>query len=259
MVWSQFNHWHFHHGRFNHGHFSSLVSIASASAIALLTLPLPAQAQPDCAAPGRGEYLLLAPTATAEAQTLVRSKAPSDATIAICRYFGETVTRIGGFNTESAASVWGQYLIRTTGIKVTIAAPIPTPVAAPIAAPASTPTTIPTTPSPTTPSPTTPSPTTPSPTTPSPTTRSTYNPKILGTGYAVLVNYNNRPEVAAQLRQAVNAKIGVVSYGERPYLLANQTEDQAAANAIMQLLSDRGFLAMVVDARRVVLLKSQIP
>ncbi len=247
MVWSQFN-----HERLNHGRFSNLVGIASASAIALFALPMQAQVQPDCAAPGRGEYLLLAPTATADAQTLVRSKAPSDATIAICRYFGETVTRIGGFNTESAASVWGQYLIRTTGIKVTIAAPIPTPVAAPattpVAAPiASVPTTTPIT-----------TPTT-TPTTPATTTRLIYNPKILGTGYAVLVNYNNRPEVAAQLRQAVNAKIGVVSYGERPYLLANQTEDQAAANAIMQLLSDRGFLAMVVDARRVVLLKSQIP
>ncbi len=197
----------------------------------LTPIPTQAQAQPDCAAPGRGEYLLLAPTATPEAQVLVRSKAPSDATFAICRYFGETVTRIGGFNTESAASVWGQYLIRTTGIKVTIAAPIVVP-----ATPSSTP-----------------SPSTPSPRTPP------YNPKILGTGYAVIVNYNNRPEVAKQLKQAVSGKIGVVSYGERPYLLANQTDDQTAANAIMKLLSDRGFLAMVVDARQVVLLRAQLP
>jgi hypothetical protein len=190
-----------------------------------------AQTQLDCAAPGRGEYLLLAPTATPEAQALVRSKAPSDATFAICRYFGETVTRIGGFNTESAASVWGQYLIRTTGIKVTIAAPITA---------AGVPTS------------------TPSPATPSRTSLR-YNPKPLTSGYAVIVNYNNRPEVATQLKQAVNGKVGVVSYGERPYLLANQTDDQTAANAIMKLLSDRGFLAMVVDARQVVLLKSQLP
>ena len=156
-----------------------------------------------------------------------------------------TVTRIGGFSTESAASVWGQYLIRTTGVKVTIATPLATPIT-----PATTP---PIAQTPVTPTPVTPTPAVPR-STPSP-----YGPKILGTGYAVIVNYNNRPEAAAQLRQAVNAKVGVVSYGERPYLLANQTNDEAAANAIMQLLSDRGFFAMVVDARRVVLLKAQTP
>jgi hypothetical protein len=234
MVWSQLN----------HGHFNRLVGIASASAIVIAADPLQAQPQPDCQSPARGEYLLLAPTATPDAQTLVRSKAPSDATIAICRYFGATVTRIGGFNTESAASVWGQYLIRTTGIKVTIAAPIAAPIPTP--APIATPFAVPTTGTPATVTPATPA-------------TVAYNPKLLGTGYAVLVNYNNRPDIATQLKQAIKGNVGVVSYGERPYLLANQTEDQAAANAIMQLLSDRGFLAMVVDARRVVLLKAQTP
>ena len=218
----------------------SAASVASIGLMMLSALPTQAQAPIDCPAPARGEYLLLAPTNSAESQALVRSKAPSDASIAICRYFGETVTRIGGFSTESAASVWGQYLIRTTGVKVTIA----TPLAAPVT-PATTP--------PIAQTPVTPTPPVPR-STPSP-----YGPKILGTGYAVIVNYNNRPEAAAQLRQAVNAKVGVVSYDERPYLLANQTSDKAAANAIMQLLSDRGFFAMVVDARRVVLLKTQTP
>ncbi len=210
-----------------------ILGLACISAIVLFALPAKAQAPIDCASPARGEYLLLAPTASSESQALVRSKAPSDATINICRYLGQTVTRIGGFSTESAASVWGQYLIRTTGVKVTIASP---PALSTASTPA--PTQTPTTP------------------------RSMllpYGPKVLGVGYAVIVNYNNRPEAAAQLRQAINAKVGVVSYGERPYLLANRTDDQAAANSIMQLLSDRGFLAMVVDARRVVLLKAQTP
>lgn len=218
------------------------VSAASMSLMMLSALPTQAQAPIDCPAPARGEYLLLAPTNSLDSQALVRSKAPSDATIAVCRYFGETVTRIGGFSTESAASVWGQYLIRTTGVKVTIAAPLAAP-----ATPAVTPATA------QNPASVIPNPVV-SRSTPSP-----YGPKILGTGYAVIVNYNNRPEAAAQLRQAVNAKVGVVSYGERPYLLANQTNDEAAANAIMQLLSDRGFFAMVVDARRVILLKAQTP
>lgn len=232
MVRSQFN------PRFNPGRSTGqILGLASISAIMLSALPMQAQVPIDCPSPARGEYLLLAPTASPESQALMRSKAPSDATIALCRYFGETVTRIGGFSTESAASVWGQYLIRTTGVKVTIASPPSTPAAsATPTAPIATPTTPPVAPR----------------STPTP-----YGPKILGTGYAVIVNYNNRPEAAAQLRQAVNARVGVVSYGERPYLLATQTEDQAAANAIMQLLSDRGFLAMVVDARRVVLLKAR--
>ena len=221
----------------------SSASVASIGLMVLSALPVRAQTPIDCPAPARGEYLLLAPTNSLESQALVRSKAPSDATIAICRYFGETVTRIGGFSTESAASVWGQYLIRTTGVKVTIA----TPLAAPVT-PATTPPIAQNPVTPVTPTPAVPR------STPSP-----YGPKILGTGYAVIVNYNNRPEAAAQLRQAVNAKVGVVSYDERPYLLANQTNDEAAANAIMQLLSDRGFFAMVVDARRVVLLKAQTP
>ncbi len=231
MVLNSLNQWR------NFCDLSRLGSRVTCGAIALLPwiilspTQVQAQTQPDCAPPSRGEYLLLAPTATPEAQALVRSKAPSDATLAICRYFGATVTRIGGFNTESAASVWGQYLIRTTGIKVTIAAPISGP-----GSPSPTPVTSST-----------------------PPRTASYNPKILGTGYAVIVNYNSRPEVATQLKQAVNGKVGVVAYGERPYLLANQTDDQTAANAIMKLLSDRGFLAMVVDARQVVLLKAQLP
>lgn len=217
--------------RYSAGKTLGLASMGAMVAIVLSPWVLQAQAPLDCPSPARGEYLLLAPTASPESQALVRSKAPSDATIAVCRYLGETVTRIGGFSTESAASVWGQYLIRTTGVKVTIASP---------------PTALTSTPTPATP-------------TPARSTPLPYNPKVLGTGYAVIVNYNNRPEAAAQLKQAINTTVGVVSYGERPYLLANRTDDQAAANAIMQLLSDRGFLAMVVDARRVVLLKAQTP
>ena len=218
---------------FNPGFDLRLGCSAAIGAIVLFALPVRAQVPIDCPPPARGEYLLLAPTASSESQGIVRSKAPSDATIVVCRYLGETVTRIGGFSTESAASVWGQYLIRTTGFKVTIASPL-------AVAPASS---VPPIPKPISPR-----------STPSP-----YSPRVLGTGYAVIVNYNNRPEAAAQLKQAIKARIGVVSYGERPYLLATQTDDQSAANAIMQLLSDRGFLAMVVDARRVVLLKAQTP
>jgi hypothetical protein len=77
-------------------------------------------------------------------------------------------------------------------------------------------------------------------------------------GYAVIVNYFNRPEVAGQIQQALGKDIGLASYGQRPYLLATYTTDQTAANALLQSLSDKGFWAMVVDGRRTVLLKSPV-
>ena len=76
----------------------SVVMSTILSTIVLFALPMRAQAPSDCPPPARGEYLLLAPTVSPESQAVVRSKAPSDATIAVCRYLGGTVTRMGGFS-----------------------------------------------------------------------------------------------------------------------------------------------------------------
>jgi len=46
----------------------------------------------------------------------------------------------------------------------------------------------------------------------------------------------------------------LVSYGQRPYLLAVYTRNQREANSTLRELSDRGFWSMVVDSRRVTLL-----
>ncbi|NJR49433.1 MAG: hypothetical protein HC780_07525 [Leptolyngbyaceae cyanobacterium CSU_1_3] len=91
-----------------------------------------------------------------------------------------------------------------------------------------------------------------------PSDSSAYNPQLLGAGYAVLVSYFDRPELAVQIQQALQKEVGLVSYGQRPYLLAIQTPDQATANATLKNLSDRGFWVMVVDSRRVTLLKSVV-
>lgn len=81
-----------------------------------------------------------------------------------------------------------------------------------------------------------------------------FNPQPLGSGYAVLVYYFNHPEVAVDVRQVTSQPVGLVSYDQRPFLLAAHTSDPSAATAVLQALSDRGFTAIIVDSRRAVLL-----
>ena len=209
----------------------------------------------DCLPPATNEFLLFATARTLEAQSVLRSKAPTDATTTVCRYQGEVVMRVAGFASEPSAAAWGQYLIRTTGIPTTIVRPVPVaPVVSPAIAPVSN-----------------------SVNTPEATPKVTpvltggnsgngsvgkrfspgvYKPQALTSGYAVLVNYNNRPDVAVQLGQVLNQNIGVAVYGERSYLFVMQTGEMTAANAVVKLLNDRGFLALRVEAKSVVVLRS---
>lgn len=154
-------------------------------------------------------------------------------------------------------------------IPPTVAPPIATnPPQSPIAPPSATPSSTPDFPQPTSlaaPSPTPAPAPTPNPTpavTPTPAIEATapttpptrYNPQPLGAGFAVLVDYGNQPEVAIALRQVLTRDVGLVAYGQRPYLLAAQTTDLAAANAVLQNLSDRNFTALIVDSQSVILL-----
>ncbi len=201
----------------------------------------------DCQPPSATEFLLFATARTPEAQALLRSKAPTDATTTVCRYQGEMVIRVAGFASEPSAAAWGQYLIRTTGIPTTIVRPVlVTAVVSPVVAPmgdALAPKV-------------------------SPVligagngsvgkrfSPGVYNPQALSSGYAVLVNYNNRPDVAVQLGQVLSQDVGVAVYGERPYLFVMQTGEMTAANAVVKLLNDRGFLALRVEAKSVVVLR----
>lgn len=197
----------------------------------------------DCLPPSANEFLLFATARTLEAQAVLRSKAPTDATTTVCRYQGEMVMRVAGFASEPSAAAWGQYLIRTTGIPTTIVRPVAlaavvNPMGDALA--------------------------------PKVATGLTgagngsigkrfspgvYNPQALSSGYAVLVNYNNRPDVAVQLGQVLSQDVGVAVYGERPYVFVMQTSEMSAANAVVKLLNDRGFLALRVEAKSVVVLR----
>lgn len=89
---------------------------------------------------------------------------------------------------------------------------------------------------------------------PAPSANPAFAPKPLGSGYAVLVNYANRPEVAADVRQVTSQPVGLVSYNQRPFLLAAYTADPAVATAVLQALNDRGFNAIIIDSRSAILL-----
>jgi hypothetical protein len=187
-----------------------------------------AQPYPACEPPAAGEYLLLVVNESNQTSEQLRSTLPPNASTTVCRYLDNTVTRVGGFVDAEVANSWAQYLTDLGGIQAFVARP---PETASIQAQNPR---------------------------PQPGTVSNqsvvYDPQPLAAGYAVLVDYFNRPEVATDVQQALGSQVGLVSYGQRPYLLALHTSDAAVANSVLQRLSDRNFLALVVDSRRVVLL-----
>lgn len=227
-----------------------------------------------CQPPKTGEYLVLVLSPTEEAQTRVRGTLPADINATVCTYLQDVVTRIDGFTTLDVANKWAEYLNEIAGLPAFVTRPAdPTPVAAsPTLSPAASPRPFP---RPVVASPT-PRAVPPSPapravssprSTPTPAPRTTptssdspvaYAPRALGTGYAVLVNYKNRPEVAGEIRKLTGRDVGLVSYEQRPYLLANYTPNQGTATATLKTLSDRGYTAVLVDSRKVVLLRAAV-
>ena len=172
-----------------------------------------------CQPPKTGEYLLLVVSPTSESQEQVRRALPPDTSSTICKYLNDTVTRIGGFTQIENANAQAVYINDIVGLSTFVAV-----------RPAKTP----------------------------PQNPPSYNPKPLGVGYAVLVDYFNSPNIATQVRQLLGQEVGLISYGQRPYLLAVHTSDQRNANSILQRLSDRGFFALLVDSRKVVLLRARV-
>lgn len=172
----------------------------------------------DCQPPKVGEYLLLVVSPTPESQDQVRRALLPNTSTTICKYLKDTVTRIGGFTEIETANTQARYFNDTVGLSAFIAQ-----------GQAQTP----------------------------PGTLA-YNPKPLGTGYAVLVDYFNHPEVVTLVRQLLGTDVGLVSYGQRPYLLAVYSGDQKKVNSTLQKLSNRGFFAMLVDSRKVMLLKAVV-
>ena len=173
-----------------------------------------------CQPPSAGEYLLLVISPTQDNQTQLRRALPPELKVTTCKYLKDTVTRIGGFTRMEDANRWARYVNNVAGLSGIITT-LPKDVGA--------------------------------------TTQTvTSKPQKLGEGFAVLVDYYNRPEVVTQVQQVIGGDVGFVSYGQRPYLLAVYTTNQKEAYNTLQTLSDRGFFTVLVDSRKVILLRSVV-
>lgn len=211
---------------------------------------------PPCAPPNANEYLLLVQGDTVEARDRIQNLLPTTTIVSVCRYLDDVVVRAGGFTSLENANAWAQYLTEVEGAQAFVARP---------AAPGEVSTNTPIAAEPVTPepaAPTTPEPTTPTatPTVTDPTSAATvaYAPKLLGEGYAVLVNYSNDPEIAKQLQQSLNQPVGLAVYQQRPFLLVTQSVDPQAAAQVLQSLSSSRFGAFIVDSSEVVLLSDGV-
>jgi hypothetical protein len=199
--------------------------------VALLGLGFGAQpspAQTACEPPKPGEYLLLIVSETAEKRAIARDALPDDIESEVCRYIDDVVTRVGGFEDLPIAEDWAAYFEDTAGLSAYViepdAAADPRPPARRVVrrSPPS----------------------------------SRYDPEPLGSGYAVLVDYFNRPEIAAQVERAIGKRIALVSYGQRPYLLVEYGPEADDIIDTFETLNDRGFWPLVVDSSRVTILRS---
>ncbi len=185
-----------------------------------------AMAIEDCQSPASDEYLLVIVTETPANQDILSRSLPPDITIDICRYIDQTVSSIRGFDDKDVASDWARYIQDIVGLRAYVIRPSEeTEVAdGPLPAPP----------------------------------EIGFNPQPLGSGYAVLVDYNNQPEIALQLERSLGRNVGLAAYGQKPFLLVTYTQRRRAATNSMFNLSDRGFLVFVVDSSRVTLISPRI-
>jgi hypothetical protein len=188
----------------------------------------------NCQPPNTGEYLLLVVSPTNENQNQLRSALPTELKTVICKYNNQTVTRIGGFKKIDDANRWARYIQNIVGLSAIITTRATEKV--PPKPPQITPQTRPQ----------------------EQTSNTSYSPRILGEGYAILVDYFNRPEMVNSLQKAVGGDVGFVSYGQRPYLLAVYTTNQKEAYNTLQKLSEGGFVAILAKGPKVVLLRSVV-
>jgi len=213
---------------------------------------------PPCAPPNASEYLLLVQGDTVEARDRIQNLLPTTTIVSVCRYLDDVVVRAGGFTSLENANAWAQYLTEVEGAQAFVARP---------AAPGEVTTSTPIAAEPVTPEPIAAEPVTPEPSTPTATPAATastataavaYAPKLLGEGYAVLVNYSNNPDIAKQLQQSLNQPVGLAIYQQQPFLLATQSPDPQAAAQVLQTLSNSRFGAFIVDSSEVVLLSEGV-
>ncbi|EAW35818.1 hypothetical protein [Lyngbya sp. PCC 8106] len=222
-----------------------------------------AVANSACEPPVAGEYLLLIVSQTEAEQDLARRTLPSDVESEVCRYVDDLVTRVAGFEDQLIAEDWAAYIKSNSGLRSYVVKPDtvsqrpptrrvvsrspaseldtePRSIEQPLTQPRPQPRPQPLT-------------------QPRPRAeQAAFNPRRLGSGYAVLVDYLNQPELAAEVEELTGVEVGLASYGQRPYLLVTQTNDLQTATSTLQKLSNRGFFSLMVESRRVMLISPNI-
>ncbi|NET55670.1 MAG: hypothetical protein F6K47_05720 [Symploca sp. SIO2E6] len=169
-----------------------------------------------CQPPRQDEYLLFILTQTRAIYEEIRATLPPQLPTTYCQYFNDKVIRVGGFNNLLDVQGWARYFREIVGLSAFVIQAVPSG---------------------------------------NYTQGDEYKPQPLADGYAVLVDYFSQPEIASELRQIIGSEVGLVSYAQRPYLLALYTKSKREANFKLQELSDRGFTSIVVDSRSVILIR----
>ena len=222
---------------------------------------------PVCPAPSSQEYLLLVRGNTEEDRDRIASVLPAESTVLICNYLDEALVRAGGFTSLETANAWATYMNTVEGFESFVARPVAeaSVTAAPIAEPPVMEQPVPEVAVTELPDPAVTVPPDGQPAVdaavPAPAAENdgagSYEPQRLAAGYAVLVDFDNRPEVASTVGQIITP-VGLGVYQRRPYLLADYTQDAAVAEATLQRLSEAQLAAVVVDAEDVVQLSIDV-
>lgn len=187
-----------------------------------------AMAIEDCQSPTSNEYLLVILTETPANQDVLRRSLPPDIRINICRYIDQIVSSIRGFDDKDVASDWGRYIQDVVGLNAYVVIPKPKEKTKSLNQCLPTPPEI------------------------------GFNPQLLGRGYAVLVDYNNQPEIALQLQKILGRNLGLATYGQKYFFLVTYTKESQTATNSMFSLSNRGFLTFVVDSSKVTLINPRV-
>ncbi|MGB3200816.1 MAG: hypothetical protein WBA99_07935 [Nodosilinea sp.] len=219
----------------------------------------PAKAQfPPCPPPSANEYLLLVRSNTEAERDRVQDLLPSNSTVLVCDYLNDTVVRAGGFTSLENANAWAQYMTEVEGFQAFVARPAttvaqpapvngsPTDQAPTASATGTTPTATSTTPSSEA--------STNGGTTAAQPQSTAYAPQPLGTGFAVLVDYQYQPETAIAIQRQVGQAVGLAVHRQRSYLLIAHSPDVDGAASTLTVLTSLNIPGFIVDSQDVVML-----
>ncbi|NEP76302.1 hypothetical protein [Okeania sp. SIO2G5] len=201
-----------------------------------------AQTLPPCAPPESDEYLVLVNQQTPEELEQLKKVLPNGSTTTICQYLDDGVIRVGGFANEDVATAWAEYLGTTLQVQTAIVRP-----ATAFSQPGDESTTAPSGPDSSEPD----SLATVEPDEP---TYPDYTPQVLEEGYAVLVDYADRTDIAIAVQTELGESVGLAVYRQDPYLIAFQSEDFRDAGQVLRQLIEADYNALMVDSRQVVLM-----